>query len=133
MLLVNVHELEIILSHAIVVGVLEGEVENVGRILGLESENVLVLGGAKHLGERRQVDAKRKVAIAAEGGEGFCLEHHGHEGNMAIVHGLEGDSAVIAVEVAVHYKILNRVDDLESTEIKVSEISGPNKWIQVSL
>lgn len=36
---------------------------------------------------------------------------------MGVVHGLEGDSGVIAIEVAVLDKILDGVDDLHTTEL----------------
>ena len=65
-LLVNVHELEVVLRDPVRLGALEDEVEDVGRILGLEGEDVLVLGGAQHLGERREVDAEGNVAVASE-------------------------------------------------------------------
>lgn len=33
---------------------------------------------------------------------------------MGVVHGLEGDAGVIAIEVAVLYEVLDGVDDLEA-------------------
>jgi hypothetical protein len=40
---------------------------------------------------------------------------------MAVVHGLEGDAAVIAVEVAVLHEVLDRIDNLE-------EGDGLSEW-----
>lgn len=112
MLLVNVHELEVVLADAVVVAALKDEVEHVGGVLGLEGQDVLVLGGAQHLGQRRQVDTQRNVAVAAVGREALGLEHHGHERDVRVVHGLQGNARVIAVEVAVLDQVLDGVDDL---------------------
>lgn len=114
-LLVNVHQLEVVLGDAVVFGALKDEVEHVGRVLGLERQDVLVLRGAEDLGQRSQVDAERNVAVAPEGREGLRLEHHGYERDVRVVHGLEGDSRVIAVEVAVLHEVLDGVDDLDFT------------------
>ncbi len=113
MLLVNVHELEVILGNTVVLGALEDKVQAVGGIFGLEGQDVFVLRGAQHLGERGQVDAERDVAVTPEGRESFGLQRHGHQGNMAVIHGLERDAAVIAVKVAVLDQVLNGVDNLE--------------------
>lgn len=112
MLLVNVHELEVVLANAVILAALEDEVEHVGGILGLEGQDILVLGGAQHLGEGGQVDTEGDVAVASVGGETLGLEHHGDQGNVGVVHGLQGDTRVIAVEVAVLDKILDGVDHL---------------------
>lgn len=112
MLLVNVHELEVVLGDPVGLGALEDEVEDVGRVLGLEGEDILILSRPQHLGEGGEVDAESNVAVAAEGREALGLEHHGHERHMAVVHGLQGDAAVIAVKVAVLHQILDGVDNL---------------------
>jgi hypothetical protein len=112
MLLVNVHELDVVLAQPVALRALEHQVDNIRRILGFQCEDVIVLCAAQDLGERGEVDAERKVAIAAERREGFGLEHHGNEGDVGVVHGLERDTGVIAVEVAVLDEILDGVDDL---------------------
>ena len=117
-LLVNVHELEVILGDAVVFGRLEDEVEHVGRVLGLKRQDVLVLGGAQHLGQGGKVHAQRDVAVAPEGREGLRLEHHGYQSDVRVVHGLERDTAVVAVEVAVLHEILDGVDDLDVTSLE---------------
>jgi hypothetical protein len=111
-LLVNVHKLEVVLGDPVGLGALEHEVQDIGRVLGLEREDVLVLRGAQDLGERGEVDAERNVAVAAERRETLSLEHHRHKRDMAVVHCLQGDAAVIAVEVAVLHQVLDRIDDL---------------------
>ena len=118
MLLVNVHELEVVLADAVVSAALKDQVEHVGRILGLEGQHVLVLRGAQHLGQRRQVDAESNVTVASVGREALGLEHHGDEGNVRVVHGLEGDARVIAVEVAVLHQVLDRVDRLGTCQLR---------------
>lgn len=113
MLLVNVHELDVVLAQSVALRALEHQVDNIRRILSLECENVVALCAAEDLGERSEVDAERKVAIAAEGREGFGLEHHGDESDVGVVHGLERDTGVIAVEVTVLDEVLDGVDDLD--------------------
>lgn len=112
MLLVNIHELDIILADPSVVVGLKDEIDDVGRVLSLDSEDVIAAGSAKHLCERAQVDTKGNVAVAAEGVEGFGLEHHGDEGDVGVVHGLQRDARVIAVEVTVLNKVLDSIDNL---------------------
>jgi hypothetical protein len=119
-LLVNVHKLEVVLGDPVGLGALKHKVQNIGRVLGLEREDVLVLRGAQNLGERGEVDAERNVAVAAEWRETLSLEHHGHKRDMAVVHCLEGDAAVIAVEVAVLHQVLDRVDDLHEKALEPS-------------
>lgn len=114
MLLVNVHELDIILADPIVAGVLEHKVDNVWCILRLDCQHVLILGSAKHLGQGAEVDAEGNIAVASEGLEGFGPKQHGDEGNVGVVHGLEGDAAVITVEVAVLDKVLDCIYELNS-------------------
>ena len=67
MLLVNVHELDVVLAQPVALLALKDHVDHVGRVLGLEGEDVLVRGAAEHLCERGQVDAERDVAVAAKG------------------------------------------------------------------
>lgn len=101
MLLIDIHQLNIILAQPIALGVLKHEIDNIWCILCFQGQDVLVLGTPQHFHEGTQVDAEGDVAVAAEGGEGFGFEHHGDEGDVRVVHGLEGDAGVIAVEVAV--------------------------------
>ena len=112
MLLINVHQLDIVLAHAVRLVVLEHQVDHVRRVLRLEREDVLVLRASQHLRERGEVDAERDVAVAAEGREGLGFEHHGDEGDVRVVHGLQRDARVVAVEVAVLHEVFDRVDDL---------------------
>lgn len=115
MLLVNVHKLDIVLAEAVGLGALEHQVNGIGRVLGLEGEDVFVLGGAEDLGQGEQVDAEGDVTVAAVGGEALSAEKHGDQGNVGVVHGLESDAGVIAVEVAVLDEVLDGVDDLAAT------------------
>lgn len=112
MLLVNVHKLDIVLANAVRIGTLKDQVHHVGRVLGFESKDVILLSGTEHLCERDEVDSERDIAVAAVGGEAFGFEHHGDESDMGVVHGLEGDAGIIAIEVAVLDEILDGVDDL---------------------
>jgi hypothetical protein len=54
-LLVNVHELHLVLSHAVLLGRLEDEAEKVGVIGGLDGDDIVVLGTLEDLGERSKL------------------------------------------------------------------------------
>ena len=111
-LLIDVHELNVVLAYPVTLCALENQVHDIRRILRLEREDVLVLCAPQDLGEGCEVDAERDVAVAAEGREGFGLEHHGDEGDVGVVHGLERDAGVIAVEVAILDEVFDRIDNL---------------------
>lgn len=117
MFLVDVHELQIVLADAVVVCRLEQQVENVGSVLSFKSHNVLILGGAKDLGQGRQVDTEGNVAITSVWYKTFCLEKHGHKGNVGVIHGLQRYARIIAVKVAILDEILDGVDDLKRRRI----------------
>lgn len=117
MLLINVHELNVVLAQPVALCALEDQVDDIRRVLGLEGEDVFVLCAAQDFCEGGKVDAEREVAVAAEGREGFGLEHHRDEGDVGVVHGLEGNAGVIAVEVAVLHEVLDGIDDLCRTSV----------------
>ncbi len=71
------------------------------RVFSLERQDILVLSGTEDFRQGGKVDTEGNVAIAAVWGEAFCLEHHGDECDVGVVHGLERNTRVIAVEVAV--------------------------------
>ena len=112
MLLVDVHQLDVVLADPVGAAVLEDEVDHVGRVLGLECKDVLAPCRAEHLCERAQVDTKGNVAVAAEGLKGLGPQQHRYKGDVRVVHGLQRDTRVIAVEVAVLHEVLDGVDDL---------------------
>lgn len=113
MLLINVHQLDVVLAQSVCVCALEYQVDHVRRIFSLQCKNILVVCATEHFCQGRQVDPQGNVAIAAERREGFGLEHHGDEGNVRVVHSLERNAGVIAIEVAVLDEILDGVDNLD--------------------
>jgi hypothetical protein len=112
MLLIDVHKLQVILAQPVVFAALEDQVQHIRSILSLDCQDILVLRGTQYFGERCEIHAKGNVAVATVWGEGLCLEHHGDERDVRVVHSLESDTGVIAVEVAILDKILDRIDDL---------------------
>ena len=66
MLLINVHQLDVVLADTIVLCALECEVDDIWCILRLECKDVLALCASKDLGEGGQVDTKSEISIAAE-------------------------------------------------------------------
>jgi len=116
MFLVDIHELDVILAQPRCGAGFEEQVDDIRRVLSLDGKGVVVSSGTKDLCKRTQVDSERNIAVAAEGIEGFGFEHHGDKGDVRVVHGLERDARVIAVEVAVLYEVLDGVDDLLLSE-----------------
>ena len=112
MLLVNVHELQVVLANAVIFAALEDQVQHIRGVLGLEGQDILVLSSAQHLGEGGEVETEGNVAVAAVGGKSFCLEHHGDQGDVGVVHGLQGNTRVVAIEVAVLDEVLDGINHL---------------------
>ena len=113
MLLIDVHQFDIVLAEPVVFRAFEHEVHDIGGVLSLQCQDVIGLRASQHLGERAEIDTERDVPIAAERREGFGLKHHGYECDVGVVHGLQRDTGVIAVEVAVLDEILDCIDNLE--------------------
>lgn len=120
MLLVNIHQLDIVLAYPVRLGALEHEVDGIGRVVRLQRQHVLVLSSPQHLGQRDQVDAQRDVAVAPVGREPFGAEQHGHQRHVRVVHRLQSNSGVIAVEIAILHQILDSVCHLQVGQFLVS-------------
>lgn len=112
MFLINIHQLNIVLTQTISLGTLEHQVDDVRRVLCLQRQDILILGGAQDLGQRDQVDSQCHGPIASVWTEGLCGQKHGYEGDVRVVHGLESDACVIAVEVAVLNQVFDGIHDL---------------------
>ncbi len=117
MLLVNVHQFDVVFAESVRLGTLEHQVNDIWRVVRLQGQDVFVLSSAEDLGQGDQVDTDGDVAVTAVGGEAFSLQKHGHKGNVGVVHSLKGDSGVIAIEIAVLYEIFNGVDNLNGGEL----------------
>lgn len=117
MLLVNVHQLDVVFAQPVRLGTLKHQINDIWRVIRLQSQDIFILSSAEDLSQGDKVDTDRDVAVTAIGGEPFSLQKHGHKRNVGVVHSLKGDSGVIAIEVAVLYEILNGVDDLNGGEL----------------
>lgn len=115
MLLVNVHQLDVIFADSILFTALEYEVDSIGCIFSLQGENVFILCRAEDFGQRIEVDTESNVAVTSKGGEHLCFEHHGDQGDVGVVHCLKGNAGVIAVEVAVLHEIFDGINNLLQT------------------
>lgn len=120
MLLINVHQLDIIFAQTVRLAALEDQVDDVRRIFSLECENIFVLCGSEDFGQGVEVDAQGNVAVASVGREHLCFEHHGNKGDMRVVHGLEGHARVIAVEIAILDEVFDRIDNLDGVRTHLS-------------
>jgi hypothetical protein len=76
MLLINIHKLQVILAQSITLAALEDQIKNIRRVLGLDGQDIFILGGAENFCKGGEVDTKSYVAVASVGGETLCLEHH---------------------------------------------------------
>ena len=108
MLLINVHQLDVVLAESVAFAALEHQVDDIWRIFSLQCEDIFILGRAQDFRQGGQVDAESDVAVTSKWGEHLGFEHHGYEGDVGVVHGLEGDAGVIAVEVAVLVKFVSQ-------------------------
>lgn len=66
MLLINVHQLDVVLAESVRLCVLKHEVDDIRRIFCLEREDVVVLRSFQDFGERGEVDSESDVAVAAK-------------------------------------------------------------------
>jgi hypothetical protein len=114
--LVDVHELDIVLANPVRFGTLEDEIDHIGGVFRLQGKDVATLGCAKHLGQRDQIDTQSDVAVTAVWGEALGFEQHGHESNVGIVHGLQRNSGIAEVEVAILDEVLDSIDHLAERE-----------------
>ena len=67
MLLIDIHEFDVVFAQPVALAAFEDQIDNIRSILCLQGQNVLVLRTAKHLHERAQVDSEGDVTVAAEG------------------------------------------------------------------
>jgi len=116
-LLINIHELDIIFADSVRVGRFEDQVDDVGGVLSLHREHIVILCSAEHLRERAEVDAEGDVSVATERVEGLGSEEHGDQGNVGVVHSLQRNAGVIAVEVAVLHQIFDGIDYLHTVSL----------------
>ena len=84
----------------------------VTHVLGLDSDDVIVVGALKNLGEARHVHANAHVAVASVVLEAVGLELHRHQRHVGRVHCLQGDACGRAVEVGLGHEVLDGLDEL---------------------
>ena len=117
MLLIDIHQLDVIFAESIVVGALEHEIHNIRCVLSLDRQNVFVLSASQNLGKGVEVDAQSNVTVATKGRERLGFKHHRYEGDVGVVHGLQSDAGIIAVEITILDKIFDCIDNLERYQI----------------
>lgn len=93
-------------------GVLEGQGEDIGGIISLKGDDIVVSGTAQDLGERDQVDAEGERAIASVGLESIVTEQQGNKSDVRVVHGLKRNTIIRAVEVGICDQLLDGFKDL---------------------
>jgi hypothetical protein len=67
MLLVNVHEFDVVFTDPVRLGVLKREANDVWGILRFHCQDVLVGRASQNFGQGGQVDAESDVSVAAKG------------------------------------------------------------------
>lgn len=65
MLLVDIHELDIIFAYPVLVGRLEHNVDNIRCVFRLYAKDIFVLCCAENLGQGTKVDTESDVTVAA--------------------------------------------------------------------
>ena len=71
MLLIDIHELDIVFTKPITLAALEDQVDYVGSVFRLQCQDVLILRASQHLHQRAKVDPQCDISITAEGREGL--------------------------------------------------------------
>jgi hypothetical protein len=116
MLLVNVHELDVVLADPVLATRLKHDVDDIRGVFRLYVKNIIVPCRAEDLGQGTKVDTKSDVSIAAVAREGIGLEGHRDEGYVGVVHGLEVDAGIIAVKVAVLHEVFDSINHLQLSD-----------------
>ena len=109
MLLIDVHELDIIFAEPITLAAFKNQVDGIRMVIGFQCQDVFVLCTSEDFHQGAEINAKSNVAVTSKRGEGFCFEHHRYQSDVGVVHGLQRDAGVIAVEVAVLDEVLNGI------------------------
>lgn len=78
MLLVDIHQFDVVLGNTIILRVFKNEIEHIRCIVGLERQQVIVLRSTEHLLQRRKIDSEGNIAVTAVWREGVGLQLHGH-------------------------------------------------------
>lgn len=84
----------------------EHESDSVAAVVGLDGDDVVITSTLKHLGHVVEVHAHGDVAVAAVVLEALGSEEESDEGDVAGVHGLEGEPGGGAVKVCINIKDL---------------------------
>jgi hypothetical protein len=116
MLLVNVHELDVVLADPVLATRLEHDIDDIGGVFRLYVENIIVPCCAEDLGQGAKVNTESDVSIAAVARKSVGLERHRDEGYVGVVHGLKVDTGIIAVEVAVLHKVFDSINHLQLSD-----------------
>jgi hypothetical protein len=66
MLLVNVHEFDVVFTDSVRLSILEREANDIGSILRLHGQDVLIGRASQDFGQGCQVDAERNVSVTTE-------------------------------------------------------------------
>jgi hypothetical protein len=93
-------------------GGLKHEGDRVSAVVGLDGDDVVIASAAQHLGHVGKVHAHGEVTVAAVVLEALGAEQEGDEGDVAGVHGLEGEAGGGAVEVGVVHQLAHGVHNL---------------------
>ena len=66
MLLINVHELDIIFAQPITLAALENQVDGIRVVIGFQRQDVFVLSTSKYFHQGAEIDAEGDVAITSK-------------------------------------------------------------------
>ena len=128
-LLVEIHQLHLVVGHFLLVGGLKHEGDGVRLVLGLDGDDVII----RCAPEREMLEIKHtldvsnlledlvhaveihphgELPVAPEPVEAISSETDGDEGDVGVVHSLQLDAAVAAVPGRLLQQLLDRVQHL---------------------
>ena len=129
MLLVQVHQLHLVVGHFLLVRGLEHEGDGVRLILGLDGDDVVIRGTPNRdtlkiiiilvspnlledLRHAVQIHPHGKLPVTTETVEAISSQTDGDERDVGVVHGLQLDAAVATVPGRLFQQLLDRVQHL---------------------
>jgi len=112
LLAVNVHEFELKVGNAILPGTLEHQRQGVPVVLGLQGDDIVIPCALENLPHVRGIEPQADGSVTPEVVEAAGTQTNGHEGDVGVVHGLDGHLVVGAVDVGLLDEVFQRLNEL---------------------
>jgi len=99
-------------GNAILPWTLEHQRQRVTIVLGFQRDDIVITRALQNLPHVRGVESQADWPVAPEVVEAAGTQTHGHEGDVGVVHGLDGHLVVGAVDVGLLDEVLQSLDEL---------------------